>query len=51
MTMDNVTFIDVETITGIETHAIIERGDGEFTSMPTAIWDEHQKAAELGGTL
>jgi hypothetical protein len=35
---------------GIE-HIIINRGNGEFTSMPKAIWDEQQKAAELGGTL
>ena len=34
-----------------ETHVIIDRGNGEFTSMPKAVWDEQQKAAELGGTL
>jgi hypothetical protein len=32
-------------------HIIIDRGNGEFTSMPKAVWDEQQKAAELGGTL
>ena len=32
-------------------HVIIDRGNGEFTSMPKAVWDEQQKAAELGGTL
>ena len=31
--MDNVTFIEVETLDGVETHAIIDRGNGEFTSM------------------
>jgi hypothetical protein len=31
--MDNVTFIEVETLSGIEIHAIIDRGNGEFTSM------------------
>jgi len=35
---------------GVE-HVIIDRGNGEFTSMPKAVWDEQQKAAELGGTL
>jgi hypothetical protein len=36
--MDNVTF---ETINGIE-HAIIDRGNGEFTSMPKATYDALQ---------
>lgn len=35
---------------GVE-HIIIDNGDGSFTSMPKAIWDEQQEAAELGGTL
>jgi hypothetical protein len=40
--MDNVTFIDVtDGITGItETHAIIDRGNNEFTSMPKDIYDK-----------
>ena len=33
--MDNVTFIEVEGVT----HAIIDRGNGEFTSMPKATYD------------
>lgn len=37
-------------IRGIE-HILIDRGNGEFTSMPKAVWDEQQKAVELGGTL
>ena len=37
--MNNVTFIEVETMVGTETHAIIDRGNGEFTSMPKAIYD------------
>ena len=36
--MDNVTFIEVE---GVE-HAIIDRGNGEFTSMPKAIYEAQQ---------
>jgi hypothetical protein len=38
--MDNVTFIEVETLGGVETHAIIDRGNGEFTSMSKATYDE-----------
>ena len=37
--MDNVTFIEVETLAGIETHAIIDRGNGEFTSMLKSTYD------------
>jgi hypothetical protein len=40
MTMDNVTFIKVTGIDGVEVeHAIIDRGNGEFTSMPKATYD------------
>jgi hypothetical protein len=38
--MDNVTFIEIETITGVETHAIIDHGNGEFTSMLKSTYDE-----------
>ena len=37
--MNNVTFIEIETITGTETHAIIDRGNGEYTSMTKATYD------------
>lgn len=40
--MDNVTFIEVtDPLTGdtVE-HAIIDRGNGEFTSMPKSVYDE-----------
>jgi hypothetical protein len=40
--MDNVTFIEVETMGGVETHAIIDRGNGEFTSMPKSTYDAMQ---------
>ena len=44
--------IEVEQLDGSTvTHIIIDRGNGEFTSMPKLVWDEQQKAAELGGTL
>ena len=38
--MDNVTFIEVD---GIE-HAIIDRGNGEYTSMPKSVYEEQQAA-------
>ena len=46
--MDNVTFIEVETLNGIETHAIIDRGNGEYTSMPKAYYDELEAQKENG---
>ena len=36
--MDNVTFLEVE---GVE-HAIIDRGNGEFTSMTKAEYDRRE---------
>lgn len=40
--MENVTFIEIETMAGTETHAIIDRGNGEYTSMPKAEYDRRQ---------
>ena len=40
----NVTFIEVETLGGVETYAIIDRGNGEFTSMLKSTYDEQQAA-------
>ena len=40
--MDNVTFIEVETLGGVTEHAIIDRGNGEYTSMPKAIYEAQQ---------
>jgi len=40
--MENVTFVEIETLDGVETHAIIDRGNGEFTSMPKAEYDRRQ---------
>jgi hypothetical protein len=42
--MDKVTFITDE-ITGTE-HAIIDRGNGNFTSMLKSTYDEQQAQAE-----
>ena len=40
--MDNVTFIEITNpLSGdVTEHAIINRGNGEFTSMPKSIYDE-----------
>ena len=40
--MENVRFVEVETMTGMETHAIIDRGNGEFTSMLKSTYDAMQ---------
>jgi hypothetical protein len=40
--MDNVSFIEVETSEGKATHAIIDRGNGEFTSMLKSTYDAMQ---------
>jgi len=40
--MDNVTFIEVESHGVVETHAIIDRGNGEFTSMLKSTYDAMQ---------
>jgi acyl-CoA thioesterase FadM len=45
--MDNIKIIEVEGLDGVTQHVIIDRGNGEFTSMPKAIWDELQ--ANQGG--
>jgi len=42
MTMDKVTFIEVEVLGGVETHAIIDRGNGEFSSMLKSTYDAMQ---------
>jgi len=50
--MSNIEIIEVKDSGGnLIEHVIIDRGNGEYTSMPKAVWDEQQKAAELGGTL
>jgi hypothetical protein len=45
--MDNVTFIEIEFRGVIQTHAVIDRGNGEYTSMPKAFYDEQQAQAAL----
>jgi hypothetical protein len=47
--MDKVSFIEVPNTDGTtSTHAIIDRGNNEFTSMPKAVWDELEAAKENG---
>jgi hypothetical protein len=38
--MENVIFIEVESMGITQTHAIIDRGNGEFTSMLKSTYDE-----------
>ena len=41
--MDKVTFAFFLSASGVEVeHAIIDRGNGEFTSMPKAVYDAQQ---------
>jgi hypothetical protein len=40
--MDKVTFIEVQSLEGTETHAIIDRGNGEFTSMLKSTYEAQQ---------
>jgi hypothetical protein len=40
--MSNVTFIEIETMCGLETHAIIDHGNEQFTSMPKSEYDRQQ---------
>ena len=51
--MENVKFIQIETPEGVQEHAIIDRGNGEFTSMLKSTYDELQKQADqpIGGNI
>ena len=40
--MDKVSFVDFETLAGIETHAIIDREDGSQTSMLKSTYEAQQ---------
>jgi len=48
--MENITEIEMtDSLTGeVTKHIIIDRGNGEFTSMPKAVWDELEVAKENG---
>ena len=50
--MENVKVIEVENLDGSKTeHVVIDRGNGEFTSMLKSTWDELEAAKENGTTL
>jgi hypothetical protein len=38
--MENVTFIEIETLEGTQEHAIVDHGNGDFTSMLKSTYDE-----------
>ena len=47
--MDNMKIIEIEERDGsVVEHVIIDRGNGEFTSMPKSVWDELEAAKENG---
>ena len=43
--MDKINIVEIQ---GIE-HVIIDRGNGEFTSMPKSVWDAQQAQQTQGG--
>ena len=47
--MDNIKFIQIENLEGVTEHVIIDRGNGEFTSMLKSTWDELQARQTEGG--
>ena len=50
--MDNVSFIEVENLDGSKTiHVIIDRGNGEFTSMLKSTYDEMIAKQDEASTL
>jgi hypothetical protein len=45
----NYEIIELEQLDGSKVeHVIIDRGNGEYTSMPKAVWDELEAAKENG---
>jgi acyl-CoA thioesterase FadM len=47
--MENIQIVEVENAAGeLVEHVIIDRGNGEYTSMPKAVWDELEAAKENG---
>jgi hypothetical protein len=44
--MDNVKVVVIELPQGNKEYAIIDRGNGEYTSMPKDIYDAEQDAAK-----
>lgn len=46
--MTNFELIEIKTLEGTQEHVIIDRGNGEYTSMPKAVWDELEANRENG---
>jgi hypothetical protein len=46
--MENIEIVEIETSFGVQTHVIIDRGNGEYTSMLKSTWDELEAAKENG---
>jgi hypothetical protein len=40
MTLQDIKEIEIDTFSGIEIYVIIDRGNGEYTSMPKSVYDE-----------
>lgn len=49
--MENIEIVEVESLGGTAEHVIIDRGNGEFTSMLKSTWDELEAQREQSGTL
>lgn len=51
--MENIEIIEIENLIDgtFSKHIIIDRGNGEYTSMPKAVWDELEAQREQSGTL
>lgn len=49
--MENIEIVEVEGFEGLVQHVIIDRGNGEFTSMLKSTWDELEAQREQSGTL
>ena len=44
--MENIEIVEIETSQGKQLHVIIDRGNGEYTSMLKSTWDELEAAKE-----
>ena len=46
--MDKIEIIEIESMGEVTKHVIIDRGNGEFTSMPKSVYDEQQAVLNEG---
>ena len=47
----DITIVEIEGTSGTQEHVIIDRGNGEYTSMPKAIYDAQQEAVANGNNI